>query len=137
MKAIKESINLLTVIYSQIYFPGFGNGLKDIAGSLGFVWSDVDFFGIQSIAWRYLWEHDRNVSVKDKLIRYNAEDCEALKLLTDTVQHICGKEKAGHKDHVEDANVIYLDSDRFLRKSTWQKFTSPVSSLELINSAPQ
>lgn len=136
-KAIKESINLLTVIYSQIYFPGFGNGLKDITGFLGFVWTDVDFFGIQSIAWRHLWEHDRNVSVKDKLIRYNAQDCEALKLLTDTMQHICGKEKAGPKDRVEDANVIYLDSDRFLKKSKWQKFTSPVSSLELINSAAQ
>jgi len=136
-KAIKESINLLTVIYSQIYFPGFGNGLKDITGFLGFVWTDVDFFGIQSIAWRHLWEHDRNVSVKDKLIRYNAQDCEALKLLTDTMQHICGKEKAGHKDRVEDATVIYLDSDRFLKKSKWQKFTSPVSSLEQINSAAQ
>jgi len=69
-------------------------------------------------------------------VRYNAQDCEALKLLTDTMLHICGKEKA-HKDPVEDASVIYLDSDRFLKKSKWQKFKSPVSSLELINSAAQ
>lgn len=26
-KSIKESLNLLTVIYAQIYFPGFSNGL--------------------------------------------------------------------------------------------------------------
>jgi predicted RecB family nuclease len=134
-KAIKESINLLSVIYSQIYFPGFGNGLKDIAGFLGFVWANADFFGIQSIAWRLLWEHIHNASIKDKLVRYNTQDCEALKLLTDTVQHICDKGKTDLKDRVEDANIIYLDSDRYLNKSKWQKFTSPVTSLELINSA--
>ena len=135
-KAIKESMNLLTVIYSHVYFPAFGNGLKDITGFLGFVWTDVDFFGIQSIAWRQLWECDHKGSVKKKLVRYNAQDCEALKLLTDTMLHICGKEKAC-KDPVEDASAIYLDSDRFLKKSKWQKFKSPVSSLELINAAAQ
>ena len=136
-KAIKESINLLTVIYSQIYFPGFGNGLKDITGFLGFVWTDIDSFGIQSIAWRQLWEHDHKVSVKNKLVRYNAQDCEALKLLTDTIQRLCDKGKTDPKDHAEDTNVIYLDSNRYPKKLKWQKFTSPVSSLEVINSAAQ
>ncbi len=136
-KAVKESINLLTVIYSQLYFPGFGNGLKEIAGSLGFTWTDADYLGIQSIAWRRLWEHDHNVSVKDKLVRYNAQDCEALQLLTDTIQHICDKGKTDSKDRTDDSNVIYLDSDKYPKKSKWQKFTSPVSSLEVVNSAAQ
>lgn len=134
-KAIKGSINLLSVIYSQIYFPVFGNGLKDIAGCLGYVWTDVEVFGLQSIAWRHLWENDPDLSVKNTLVRYNAQDCEALKLLTDTIQHICGKEKEALVDSIGDTNVVHLDSDKFLQKSKWQKFTSPVSSLELINSA--
>jgi transposase len=136
-KAIKKSINLLTVIYSQLYFPGFGNGLKDIAGFLGFTWTDADFSGIQSIALRQIWERDHNVSLKDKLIRYNGQDCEALKLLTDTIRHICDKGKIKPKDRTDDADVIYLDSDRYPKKSKWQKFTSPVPSLEVINDAAQ
>ncbi len=136
-KAIKGSINILTFIYSQIYFPGFGNGLKDVAGFLGFVWTDVDFQGIQSIAWRHIWEHDHVKSIKDKLVRYNAQDCEALKQLTDTIQHFCSKGKTEPMGQVEDANVVHVDSDKFLKKSKWQKFSSPVPSLELINFAAQ
>src|SRR2546423_2174618 len=39
-KALESSINLLSVIFGQIYFPTYSNGLKDIAGWLGFKWSD-------------------------------------------------------------------------------------------------
>lgn len=134
-KAFKESINLLTVIYSQIYFPGFGNGLKDTAGFIGYIWTDVDFFGPQSIAWRHLWEQDNDVSVKEKLLRYNAQDCEALKLLTDTMRQICGHGKAEPLAHIGETGIVCLDSDRFFKKSKWQRFKSPVSSPEHINSA--
>jgi predicted RecB family nuclease len=134
-KAVKESINLLTVIYAQIYFPGFGNGLKDTAGFLGYIWTDVDLFGPQSIAWRHLWEQDNDKSVKEKLLRYNAQDCEALKLLTDTIREICSHGNAEPLDHTKENGIVRLDSAQFLKKSKWQRFTSPVASLELINSA--
>ena len=134
-KAIKESINILTTIYAQIYFPGFGNGLKDIAGFLGYTWADVDVFGPQSIAWRCLWEQNHDLSIKEKLIKYNAQDCEALKLLTDTLRHICSHGNSETSNNSAETNLVRLDSDHFLMKSKWQKFTSPVPSLELINSA--
>jgi predicted RecB family nuclease len=134
-KAVKESINLLTVIYAQIYFPGFGNGLKDTAGFLGYIWTDVDLFGPQSIAWRRLWEQDNDISVKEKLLRYNAQDCEALKLLTDYIQNICSHGKTEPLDHAKETGIVHIDSDQFLKKLKWQRFTSPVPSLELINSA--
>ena len=87
-KSIKESLNLLTVIYAQIYFPGFSNGLKDTAGFLGFNWTDTDCAGLLSIAWRHFWEDQHDKSIKEKLFRYNAQDCEALELLTETIQQI-------------------------------------------------
>jgi predicted RecB family nuclease len=34
-KAIASPVNLLSVIYAQVYFPVYSNGLKDIAGFLG------------------------------------------------------------------------------------------------------
>src|SRR2546421_9075216 len=40
-KALESPINLLSVIFGQIYFPTYSNGLKDIAGWLGFKWSLV------------------------------------------------------------------------------------------------
>ena len=39
-KAIESAVNLLSVIFAQVYFPTFSNGLKEIAGHLGFAWSD-------------------------------------------------------------------------------------------------
>jgi predicted RecB family nuclease len=44
-KALESPINLLSVIFGQIYFPTYSNGLKDIAGWLGFKWSDQDVSG--------------------------------------------------------------------------------------------
>jgi predicted RecB family nuclease len=35
-KAITSSINLLSVIFAQVYFPAYSNGLKEIARFLGF-----------------------------------------------------------------------------------------------------
>jgi predicted RecB family nuclease len=55
-KALDSAINLLSVIFGQIYFPTYSNGLKEIAGWLGFRWSDQDSSGVQSIVWRRdLW----------------------------------------------------------------------------------
>ena len=34
--AIASSINLLSVIFAQVYFPAYSNGLKEIARFLGF-----------------------------------------------------------------------------------------------------
>ena len=35
-KALESAVNLLSVIFGQIYFPTYSNGLKEIAGWLGF-----------------------------------------------------------------------------------------------------
>ena len=37
--AVDNPTNLLSYIYAQIYFPTYSNGLKEIAGFLGFRWS--------------------------------------------------------------------------------------------------
>jgi predicted RecB family nuclease len=136
-KSIKESLNLLTVTYAQIYFPEFSNGLKDTAGFLGFNWTETDCAGLFSIAWRHFWEDMHDKSIKEKLIRYNAQDCEALELLTETIQQIGDHIKTDPINHRGESSIVYADSDRFPQKSKWQAFKSPVSSLEYINTAAQ
>jgi len=76
-KAIQAAINILSVTFSQVYFPTFSNGLKEIAGNLGFRWSDP-VTGIQTIVRRQEWEASRKSAAKQGLLTYNAEDCAAL-----------------------------------------------------------
>ena len=134
-KSIKESLNLLTVTYAQIYFPGFSNGLKDTAGFLGFNWTETDCAGLLSIAWRHFWEDMHDKSIKEKLIRYNAQDCEALELLTETIRQIVDHNKTDPINQSGGSNIVRADSDRFLQKSKWRRFKSQVLSLEYITTA--
>lgn len=134
-KSITESLNLLTVIYSQIYFPGFSNGLKDTAGFFSFTWTDIDCAGILSIAWRHFWEEQHDKSIKEKLFRYNAQDCEALELLTEAIRQIVVHIKNDPINLAGESSIVRADSEKFLKKARWQIFKSPVSSFEYINTA--
>lgn len=87
-KALAEPINILTFIYARIYFPAFSNGLKDRARYLGFEWSEPNASGALTIVWRSEWEKSRDLRMKEKLITDNAEDCEALRLLTEFLSNL-------------------------------------------------
>jgi len=80
--AIDHPINILSFVYAQVYFPTFSNGLKEITGYLGFHWSGLPSSGLESIAWRHRWEMSMNSELKQALIDYNRQDCEAIALLT-------------------------------------------------------
>ena len=79
--AIQAAVNLLSVTFARVYFPTFSNGLKEIAGYLGFRWSDSAAGGLQSIRWRREWEASAAPSTKQALLTYNAQDCEAAGVL--------------------------------------------------------
>jgi predicted RecB family nuclease len=80
-KAIQASVNLLSVTFARVYFSTFSNGLKEIAGNLGFRWSDPTATGIRTVAWRQEWEVSRMSTVKQALLTYNGEDCAALEVV--------------------------------------------------------
>jgi predicted RecB family nuclease len=84
-KTLPSAINLLSVIYGHVYFPVASNGLKEIAGYCGFQWSETLASGRKSIVWREKWEATKGIAEQEKLIRYNAEDCEALEVVTQKV----------------------------------------------------
>ena len=80
-KAIASPVNLLSVIYAQVYFPVYSNGLKDIARFLGFKWTNPLSSGLQSIVWRHQWEALGDPAVREMLTAYNTDDCEALNVV--------------------------------------------------------
>ncbi len=92
--AIAASVNVLAPLHSDVYFPTYSNGLKDVGKYLGFSWTDANASGLQSLAWRKRWEMTGNDEFKQKLIVYNADDCRALRQVTEALEAI-GKEQQG------------------------------------------
>ena len=80
--AVDHPINILSFVYAQVYFPTHSNGLKEITRYLGFPWSGSPSSGLESIAWRHRWEMSREPALKQALLDYNRQDCEAIALLT-------------------------------------------------------
>ncbi|MBT7616763.1 MAG: IS66 family transposase [Calditrichaeota bacterium] len=87
----RKLVNVLSLMYSNIYFPTYSNSLKDIAGYLGYSWSEKDASGLQSLVWRNWWERTEEEDFKQRLITYNREDNSALKRVTEAVSRISSK----------------------------------------------
>jgi len=89
-KSLETTVNVLSVLFAQIYLPTYSNGLKDVAKNLGFQWSDPMASGARSVVVRRAWEQCRDSTDKEWLVRYNVEDCEALEVVTASLLRICG-----------------------------------------------
>ena len=87
-KALEKTVNVLSALHASVYFPTFSNGLKEIGRHLGCSWSAEEASGLQSLAWRSRWEQSRDQGWKDRLITYNAEDCAALRRVTECIAEI-------------------------------------------------
>jgi predicted RecB family nuclease len=85
--AVENAINLLSFVFAHVYFPTFSNGLKEIAGYLGFR-RLVALSGLEAIVWRHRWEASRDPGEKQVLLDYNREDCEALELVANSMMEL-------------------------------------------------
>lgn len=74
----KRMVNILGYFRTHVYPPTYTNGLKEIAGFLGFQWTEKDASGAVSIEWRKDWEVTKDKNLKKKLVQYNLDDCNAL-----------------------------------------------------------
>ena len=79
---MQRTTNVLSLVYSHVYFPTYSNGLKDLGRFLGCRWTTECSSGLSSIVARKSWEADQNAQTKAALIQYNKEDCMALKRLS-------------------------------------------------------
>lgn len=132
--AITSSTNLLAVIYARIYFPAYSNGLKEIARFLGFEWSDPSASGLLSIVWRSRWEESQDTGLWNRLIAYNANDCEALSLVAHTIVRILSPVVSGNEPGA-DSEVVHAEELGKNILSKWRAFKSPLPDMEQINKA--
>ena len=111
---IASSVNVLSLIYAQVYFPTYSNGLKDVARHLGFEWSESEASGRQALIWRAQWETTRDPTVKRRLIAYNQEDRQAVQRVAEAIANICS-ERASTAAEAISVNVSTLERDPPLR----------------------
>jgi predicted flap endonuclease-1-like 5' DNA nuclease len=130
---IVRALNILSVTYAQIYFPTFSNGLKDIAQYLGFKWSDSTASGFNSLIWRDQWESLKIPEIKEKLITYNIEDCQALEKITEVIAYL-GRD--GNETTDAFGNEI-IDADLLKREypQRFGKINLVLPELDFINKA--
>jgi predicted RecB family nuclease len=101
----KRLVNLNSQVYGKVYFPVRSNSLKMLGRFLGASWTEPDASGLQSLVWRYRWETGREEAYKQKLISYNAEDCRALRVLTEEMARL-------RTDADSALNVDYVDQPK-------------------------
>jgi hypothetical protein len=119
--------NILSHIHAQVYFPVYGNRLKDVAAFLGFKWTYPDYSGREVMLWRYLWELSHSAQIKSLLIKYNRDDCLALKLVHEALAEISARRPEEHTATPASANEIgnnksTVSTDSLLHQSDYKEW---------------
>jgi hypothetical protein len=124
---LESATNVLGLIYGHVHFPTLSNGLKDIALHLGFRWTEPGATGLQCALWRRRWEYEPDVRLHDTILKYNADDCAALRVVVDALYAL--------RDGAPGSNAVdvgTLKAQSLLRKFKKNVFVLP--ELECINS---
>jgi hypothetical protein len=129
---VDRSRNVLKTIYASIYFPTFTNGLKDIAGYLGFNWSDPTLTGSRAALLRRLWEIEPSEATKAMLIRYNMEDCRAVQLVAGAIDRFQRQLQEGS---IPTTNLVDVDSLQVPYQRTYGPFATSSADFRRINNA--
>ena len=112
---LESTVNLLAVVYAQVYFPTYSNGLKDIARHLGFRWSHPAASGLAALSWRRQWEVSREPKLKERLLIYNQEDCAAAQTVAEALSALSRSLPVGATDFV-DASALKREYPKRLGK---------------------
>jgi predicted RecB family nuclease len=122
--------NVLSEVYSRIYFPTYSNSLKEIAAYLGYDWRTHGATGLDAMAWRSRWESSHDDTLKQRLIEYNLDDCHALKRLT---SFLLGVEDAAAGGNSPDVISVETLGDEALRsKHEWGKKKFAIPEFDVI-----
>ena len=132
-KAIESAVNLVSAIFARVYFPTYSSGLKDIAGYLGFKWTEAEPSGLKTIIWRNRWAEDRSQYLRDKLANYNSEDCQALEILVRAMTGSGSTQESGKSPGGLAANAV--NAEAIPHDAKWGNFSSPIPEFEQINRA--
>ena len=118
-----KTTNILTNIYAQVYFPTYGNRLKDVAAFLGFKWTYPDYSGKEAILWRHLWDLSHSAQIKTLLTNYNRDDCMALRLVHEAIEKIAtdsAQEQIGRQSSTLGERHETVSTDSLMHSSDYK-----------------
>jgi predicted RecB family nuclease len=95
-------VNLLGYLRTHVYPPTYSNGLKEVAGFLGFKWKETEADGKHSILWRKEWEVTGAATLKERLLEYNQDDCIALSILKEWFNRLTPDTKQANVQQVSE-----------------------------------
>ncbi len=109
-RVLATTTNILSLIYGRVYFPVYSNGLKDVASFLGYAWRDKAPSGVNSMIWRHTWDATGSPELKDRLIAYNQDDCNALKVVADFIRGLSIQTLPNGGSAAEDTKRFQIES---------------------------
>jgi predicted RecB family nuclease len=84
----RRMVNVASQVFGKVYFPVRSNGLKEIGTFVGATWASEEASGLKCLCWRNSWERSRSIEWKDRILKYNEEDCIALRLVMDRLSKL-------------------------------------------------
>lgn len=78
---IKRFVDLYAIVRRSLAMPIRFYSLKDVAGSFGFKWKNPTFKGYDAMIALGEWNKTKDQSIMDEVLKYNEDDCLALKIL--------------------------------------------------------
>lgn len=132
-RLIADAVNVVSVLYGKVYFPTYSNGLKEVANYLGFTWSDKSASGLSALLWRSKWEVSRDITLKQKLLTYNAEDCSALEKVVNALALLC--ERKVDTAASSEGDVVEVNSLKASNPYNFGKVDFQLPEFEFINQA--
>lgn len=74
------------VVRKATEWPTKDHSIKTLARYLGFQWRDTHPSGAASIEWFHRWTETRDLSIRQRILDYNEDDCRATRVLLDAVR---------------------------------------------------
>jgi predicted RecB family nuclease len=108
-EAASRCTNILSAIRTRVYFPTYSNSLKEIGGCLGATWSIVPPSAIQTLVWRERWLRTGDKIWKKHLLKYNRDDCYALKRVAEFLDDVVAKQDMPRQG-LNDQSLVFTDT---------------------------
>jgi len=83
------AVDLYTdIARSKSEWPTRDHSIKTLAYYLGFTWRDKDPSGAASIEWYHRWVETGDLSIRNRILEYNEDDCIAMRVLLDKIKEM-------------------------------------------------
>lgn len=76
------------VVQKKTEWPTRDHSIKTLASYLGFKWRDTSPSGTDSIEWYHRWIETGDLSIRQRILDYNEDDCIATRVLLDGIRKL-------------------------------------------------